>query len=124
MKRSVLFKNTSLVVQKAAEGGKRSAEGARAVLKTKHLAIPLDAAAAEVLVGYLQVMRAYLTSSRRTRQQVMLTLEQVAAHLDQQLKSYGRTSAERGDITELIQQMGCLHDWATKRAALLKKPEK
>lgn len=121
MKQIILFKNASLLVHRTAEEGGNSAENLKTVLESKHLAIPLSAAAAEVLVGYLQVMRAYLATSNSTKQQVRFTFEKVAIHLEQQLKLCGRTKAKCADVTDLIQQMGCLHDWASKRAAL---PEK
>lgn len=123
MKLSILFKNAGLIVHKAPLEGDRSAENARTVLKTRHLEIPLDAAAAEVLVAYLQVMRAYLKTSSSSRLQVRLTFEKVATRLEQQLKIHGRTRAGCTDISELIKQMGCLHDWVSKRAASLSDPQ-
>ncbi|OBX25118.1 hypothetical protein LX77_03220 [Gelidibacter algens] len=118
MKRVVLFKNTDFSVHLNQIMEHHSVDCARAILKTGYRTIPLDANATEVLVGYLQIMRAYLSNAKETVPQVPVLFEQVAAHLEQQLKYNGRSTAEYADIKTLIQQVGCLHDWATKRVSI------
>lgn len=119
MKRAVLFKNTGLIVRLTQEMDNQYAENVIAVLKIRHRTIQLDTNAAELLVGYFQIMRAYLTNSTGTKQQVVGLFEQVATNLEQRLNVKGKTTANYSDIKELIQQVGCLHDWATKRGLLL-----
>lgn len=123
MKQAVLFKNTGVIVHRTRVSNERPAENEKTVIQTKQLTVELDAAAAEVLVGYLQVIRAYLANSNKTRQQVTGIYERVAADLEQQLKFTGRTTAEYDDIKRIIHQLGCLHDWATNKAVFLQERE-
>lgn len=121
MKQSILFSHPGLSVHKPVKAEDKYVENRKAVLKTKHLEISLDAAATEMLVGYLQVMRAYMANSKITRQQDTMIFEKVGSQLQQQLKSNGRSIGECMDIKQLIICMGCLHDWASKKTDLFQE---
>lgn len=121
MKKSILFSHPGLIVHKPVKAEDRYVEKRKAILKTRHLEISLDAAATEMLVGYLQIMRAYLANSNSTRQQEILIFEKVASQLQQQLKSSGRSIGEDRNIKRLIHHMGCLHDWASKKTTLFQE---
>lgn len=121
MKQSILFSHPGLSVHKPVKAEDRYVENRKAVLITRHFEISLDAAATEMLVGYLQVMRAYMANSKITRQQNIMIFEKVGSQLQQQLKSNGRSIVESKDINQLILSMGCLHDWASKKTDLLQE---
>ncbi|KAA3437746.1 hypothetical protein [Rufibacter hautae] len=113
MKQAVLFKSPQVTVHEIAGLGDGTASPAKAVLTTSKVTIPLDAAATEVLVGYLKIMRSYYTAAHRSKHLLSSQLDQVSLHLETSLQNRGNSLAEYQDVTYLIQQMGCLHDWAT-----------
>lgn len=107
MKQAVLFKHAVIIVHSS-----------NAVLTIHQRSIPLEVAASEVLVGYLQVIKAYFANSRKSNLQTLVIFEQVAVYLELQLQLHGRTAVDYSDVKALIQQLGCLHDWAIGRSAL------
>lgn len=122
MKRDILFNSTGLMVHTNKGMDAYSSEVA-AVLEISNLSILLDSEAAEVLTGYLQLMRAYLSNHEETRQHIPEVFEKIATKLDLDLKFKGKKTAGYKDIKDLIQKTGCLHDWATKKISLLKGPQ-
>ncbi|ALI97702.1 hypothetical protein [Rufibacter tibetensis] len=113
MKQAVLFKSPQVTVHNTAGFGDGTSSPAKAVLTTSKVTIPLDAAATEVLVGYLRILRSYFTAAHRSKHLLSSQLDQVAVYLETSLQNRGSSLIEYHDVTYLIQQMGCLHVWAT-----------
>ena len=115
MKQAVLFKDPQLSVHAYAGPADGSASTASAVLQNASHAILLNDAATEVLVGYLRVIRAYFSLDGRLKQQIRLLYEQLVVQLAQKLQAADRPVATAADITQLIQRLGCMHDWARQQ---------
>ncbi len=78
----------------------------------------LDPEATELLVGYLQVIRAYFGSFHQSRQVLKGLFEQVIASLAATQQQPGKQVLTNQDISDLIQELGCLEDWKHQYAHL------
>ncbi|AHM58701.1 hypothetical protein D770_02145 [Flammeovirgaceae bacterium 311] len=115
-KPSTLFKAPKVSVHTlppAADGS----TAAEAVAFFGEQAVMLDADAAEVLVDYLRVIRAYF-SYGKPKELLLFVYQKTAAELVEILENAGRTIANHDDVKQLIQHLGCLHEWAQWDLAL------
>ncbi|MBC5991942.1 hypothetical protein [Pontibacter cellulosilyticus] len=115
MKQPVLFKDPYLSVQAYAGPTDGSVSTVSALLRSASYTILLDQAATEVLVGYLRVIRAYYNLDGRPKQQIQILYRQLVAQLANALQGSSRSTATVADITQLIQRLGCMHDWARQQ---------
>lgn len=120
MKRVVLFKSPDLIVNNIQIMDGQSSPKTETVLTVGTQTIFLDPTAAQVLVGYLKIIKAYLLNSEETKMQIPKIFEEVISHLELQLKFNGKKKADYVDVNELIKQKGCLYDWVTKKNVLMK----
>ncbi len=74
-------------------------------------AIPLEANAAELLVGYLQVARAYFTPFPGSRRFIAGFYKGMAQQLEATLRQSGKQAAGYQDIANLIERLGCISGW-------------
>ena len=111
-KQTILFKASGLTVQELPSPEQLYGQRASALLVLSQKSVPLEAVAAEVLVSYLRVMRAFLSSTNSPRPNIASLFEQVAEHLTDTLQQSGREVVNHADVSGLIRQMGCAYDWA------------
>ncbi len=106
----ILFKAPVLSVQAA-----READGypwpPGTILLVAGDAIPLEADAAELMVGYLRVARAYFSPLPGSKQLIAGFYAGLVRQLEASLVQSGRRVAAYQDIADLIQQTGCITDW-------------
>lgn len=106
----ILFKAPVLSVQAA-----READGypwpPGTIMLVARDAIPLEANAAELLVGYLRVARAYFSPLPGSKKLIAGFYAGLARQLEASLAQSGRHVAAYQDIADLIQQAGCITDW-------------
>lgn len=106
----ILFKSPALSVQQVPEaGGHPGTPGT--LLLVSGGTIPLEAGAAELLIGYLKVARAYFTPFPGSRKFIAGFYAELAGQLEASLHGSGRRAAAHQDIAGLIQQLGCISDW-------------
>ncbi|WP_224998565.1 hypothetical protein [Cesiribacter sp. SM1] len=110
-KPSILFKAQAVSVEKLTVVVDGNAATAEAVATLGAHRVMLDAAAAEVLTDYLRVIRAYF-SYGKPKELVQFVYQKSATQLLEILEESGKKIATEEDVTLLIQQLGCLHDWA------------
>lgn len=108
-----LFKAPALSVQKLTEpdGVARPVE---ALMLVTGGTIPLEVNAAELLVGYLQVVRAYFSSFPGSRKLIAGFYTGLARQLETNLREAGRQAAGYQDVSDLIERLGCISDWQQK----------
>lgn len=106
----VLFKTPALSVQRVPEAGGHPWPPGTFLLVSGGT-IPLEAGAAELLIGYLKVARAYFTPFPGSRKFIAGFYAELARQLEVSLRSSGRRAAAHQDIADLIQQLGCVSDW-------------
>jgi hypothetical protein len=111
-KQTILFKASALTIQAIPVPKEVYGYKASALVITVPQSVLLDAAAAEVLVSYLKVMRAFFAGLKPPKSIAPFIYEQVARQLWEIVQQSGRCVALYADISELIQQMGCAHEWA------------
>ena len=110
-KPTILFKAPAVSVyrQPAKQDGTPAASPA--VLTMGNQSVLLDAEAAELLVSYLQVIRAYFYSFRHSRKIITGLFEQVGLVLIETVQKSGNKVITNSNVSDLIQQLGCLDDW-------------
>ena len=109
---TILFKDPAVTVQRYPEKREDTAvAGSSAVLKVGTGSILLEAAAAELLVSYLQVIRAYFYSFPHSRKIIAGLYEQVAQHLHKTSQQSENPVITNRQVSDLIQQLGCIDDW-------------
>ena len=106
----ILFKSPALSVQQVpAAGGHSWPPGT--VLLVSGGTLLLEAGAAELLIGYLKVARAYFTPFPGSRKFMAGFYAELARQLEDSLRGSGRPAAAHQDIADLIQRLGCISDW-------------
>jgi hypothetical protein len=110
-KPSILFKSSAVTVQEIPSGKDNYGIEGRAVAIAGRQAIMLEAAAADLLVGYLRVVRAYFSGLDQPKNRVPVLLTQVVRQLEELLQQTGKSIAEPTDVSLLIERMGCMYDW-------------
>jgi hypothetical protein len=116
-KPSILYKSKTVSVEKLTMVVDGNAAPAKAVATLGVHRVMLDANAAEVLIDYLRVIRAYF-SYGKPKGMAQFVYQKAAVQLQEILEEAGRSIATEEDISLLIQQLGCLHDWAQWDVAL------
>lgn len=105
----ILFKAPALSVREATEAdGPTWPPGA--IMRGPGGEIPLEAGAAELLVGYLRVVRAYFTPLPGSKKFIAGFYAGLACQLEATLRESGRPAAYH-DIADLIEKRGCISDW-------------
>ena len=109
-KPEILFKTPVLSVQKV-----MGTDGQNwppvAIIRVSGGEIPLEASAAELLIGYLRVAKAYFTPLLGSKKFIAGFYAGLAHQLETSLKHSGRRAAAYQDIADLIEKLGCISDW-------------
>jgi hypothetical protein len=106
----ILFKAPSLSVQEATEADGRTWPPG-AIMRGPGREIQLEASAAELLIGYLRVARAYFTPLPGSRKFIACFYAGLSLQLEATLRESGRPVAAYHDIADLIEKLGCISDW-------------
>jgi hypothetical protein len=107
----ILFKAPAVTVQRATEGLDGLAPPAVAVMQANGRSFPLESSAAELLVGYLQVVRAFFSPFPGSEKLITRFCGQISSHLAVTLRQSGREVVQERDVSRLIEDLGCIPDW-------------
>lgn len=110
-KSTILFKAPAVSVHQQPEMQDGTPRSGLAVMVVGKQSVVLDAEAAELLVNYLQVIRAYFYSFRHSRKIITGLFEQVGLVLTDTVQKSGNKVITNSNVSDLIQQLGCLDDW-------------
>ncbi len=108
---TILFKSPAVSVLRRPENKDGTLTTGSAVLFIGQQSVLLEAEAAELLVNYLQVIRAYFVSFNHSRKIISGLFEQVIQQLTITQAKTGNALINNNQVSELIRQLGCLDDW-------------
>ena len=104
---SILFKAPPVTVYRRQE----QPDDLSAVVVAGSRSILLDLEAAELLVDYLRVIRAYFSSFQHSKKLIAIFLEQVMKELSRSRQQSSEEVLGNQHISDLIQRLGCVSDW-------------
>ncbi|QMU28339.1 hypothetical protein [Adhaeribacter radiodurans] len=119
-KATILFKSPNVSVLRPPENkdGTFTINPAKLVIGKKSVLLEQDAA--ELLVNYLQVISAYFYSFQNSKNIIAGLFEQIGVILTEISLKPGHSVITNGQISLLIQQLGCLDEWRKQYPYTLK----